>query len=481
MRERLDRLYSHIESLLQEHRFPETKEALSTMEPADISEMLVGTPRAKMVLIFRLLPKDLAIEVFEHMEGSEREDLLASFTEKEAAEIIEEMSDDDRTALLDELPAKTVKKLMQHLSPEERKIANRLLNYPEDSAGRIMTAEYIGLKASMTVVEALQHIRREARSKETIYTCFVMDRERHLKGVVDLEDIILAQPETLISDLMDEDPVHVRTTTDQEELARVMSRYDLHVIPVVDLEERLVGIVTFDDVLDIVEEEATEDFELMAGIQPIDEKYLDTGVFILARKRLLWLVICIMAQAISSSVLKKYSLTIESVVALTFFIPLLIGTGGNAGMQSATLMIRGMTLGEIKWSNIGRVFVREAFTGLMLGVALALFGVFRAVTLGTGTDVAVVVAISLVAVVLIGNLAGVFVALCSADPAVRPCYSFGAVHHYRRGRGGADGLLRRRHKGNGVGVRTTRCARRERGKGKNPGYRRQAAGRAETP
>ncbi|MDD2517818.1 MAG: magnesium transporter [Thermovirgaceae bacterium] len=422
MRERLDRLYSHIERLLQEYRFPETKEALSTMEPADISEMLVGSPRAKMVLIFRLLPKDLAIEVFEHMEGSGREELLASFTEEEAAEIIEEMSDDDRTALLDELPAKTVKKLMQHLSPEERKIANRLLNYPEDSAGRIMTAEYIGLKASMTVVDALQHIRRQARSKETIYTCFVMDRERRLKGVVDLEDIILAQPETLISDLMDDDPVHVRTTMDQEELARLMSRYDLHVIPVVDLEDRLVGIVTFDDVLDIVEEEATEDFERMAGIQPIDEKYLDTGVFTLAGKRLTWLMVCILTQALTSSILKYHESSIQSVVALTFFIPFLIDSGGNTGTQSSTLMIRGMTLGEIEWGNIGRVFMREAFTGLMLGAALALFGVFRAITLGTGTDVAVVVAVSLVAVVLIGNLAGVILPFAARalrfDPAI---------------------------------------------------------------
>jgi magnesium transporter len=249
-----------------------------------------------------------------------------------------------------------------------------------------------------------------------------MDRERHLKGVVDLEDIILAQPETLISDLMDEDPVHVRTTTDQEELARVMSRYDLHVIPVVDLEERLVGIVTFDDVLDIVEEEATEDFELMAGIQPIDEKYLDTGVFTLARKRLLWLVICIMAQAISSSVLKKYSLTIESVVALTFFIPLLIGTGGNAGMQSATLMIRGMTLGEIEWKNLGHVFFREVMTGLLLGIPLGLLAIVRAYMLDTGPSVAMVVAIALVAVVMLGNLAGVALPVIAralrVDPAV---------------------------------------------------------------
>lgn len=422
MRDRLDRLYHQIDSLITEHRFPEAKEALSIMEPADISEMLADVPRPRRVLIFRILPKDLATEVFEHMEGTEREELLDSFTESEAAEIIEEMSDDDRTALLEELPAKTVKKLMQHLSPEERKIANRLLNYPQDSAGRIMTAEYIGLKASMTASDALQHIRREARSKETIYTCFVMDGERRLRGVVHLEDIILAQPETLISDLMNDDPVSVKTTTDQEKLAQIMSRYDLHVLAVVDLEGRLVGLVTFDDVLDIVEEEATEDFERMAGIQPVEERYLDIGIFTLARKRFMWLLICILTETITSSVLKNYSLAIESVVSLTFFIPLLIGTGGNAGTQSSTLIIRGMTLGDIDWKNIGAVFVRETLTGLMLGTALAFLGMGRAWMLGTGFGVALTVALALVAVVLLGNLAGValpFIArFIKMDPAI---------------------------------------------------------------
>lgn len=422
MRDWLDMLYRQVDSLITEHRFPEAKEALSTMEPADISEMLADVPRPRRVLIFRILPKDLATEVFEYMEGSEREELLDSFTEREAAEIIEEMSDDDRTALLEELPAKTVKKLMQHLSPEERKIANRLLNYPQDSAGRIMTAEYIGLKAAMTASEALQRIRREARSKETIYTCFVMDGERRLKGVVNLEDIILAQPETLVSDIMDEHPVSVTTIMDQEELAQVMSRYDLHVLPVVDLEGRLVGLVTFDDVLDIVEDEATEDFERMAGIQPVDDRYLETGLFSLVRKRLLWLVICIMAQAISSSVLKKYSLTIESVVALTFFIPLLIGTGGNTGTQSATLIIRGMTLGDISPRNLGFIFVRESMTAIILGVPLGLLAIGRAYMLGTGPQVAIVVALALMAVILIGNLAGVILPFVARsmkmDPAV---------------------------------------------------------------
>lgn len=427
MRDGFEMLYHQIDSLITEHRFPEAKEALSIMEPADISEMLAEAPRPRRVLIFRILPKDLAIDVFEYMEGAEREELLESFTEREAAEIIEEMSDDDRTALLEELPAKTVKKLMQHLSPEERKIANRLLNYPQDSAGRIMTAEYIVLKATMTASDALQCIRREAKNKETIYTCFVMDGERRLKGVVDLEDIILAQPETLISSIMDEDPVSVTTTTDQEELAQIMSRYDLQVIPVVDLEGRLVGLVTFDDVLDILEDEATEDFERMAGIQPVDNRYLETGLFSLVWKRLPWLVFCIMAQAISSSVLKRYSLTIESVIALTFFIPLLIDTGGNTGTQSATLIIRGMTLGDISQKNLGFIFFRESMTAVILAIPLGALAIGRAYMLGTGPQVAIIVALALMSVILIGNLAGVILPFVARSMKIDPAVMSGPV------------------------------------------------------
>jgi magnesium transporter len=422
MTERLELLYKVVESLMAERKFQAVKELLSTLEPADISDLLVDIPPVQRVLLFRLLPKDLAIEVFEHMEGSDREELLNSFTDREAAEIIEEMSDDDRTALLDELPAKTVKKILQHLSPEERTIANSLLNYKPYSAGRLMTPEYIDLKADMTAAEALQHIRKEARSKETIYTCFVMDKQRRLLGTVDLEDIILAQPETPVSALMNEDPVSVETGTDQEECAQIMARYDLHTLPVVDSEKRLVGIVTFDDVLDIVEEEATEDFERMAGIQPVEEGYLETGLLTLARKRLPWLVICIAAQAISSSVLNKYSFLIQNVVPLTFFIPLLIGTGGNVGNQSSTLVIRGMTLGDIEWKNLGKVFLRELVTALFLGLPLGVLAIGRAYMLNTGPEVAMVVALALVAVVIVGNMAGVILPiiarLARIDPAV---------------------------------------------------------------
>lgn len=410
-----------LEILLKEKQYRKLKDILTPLEPADIAEILYEFPPVTRVLLFRLLPKDLAIDVFEMMEGAEREELLHHSTDEEIKEIIEEMSDDDRTALFDELPAKTVKKLLLQLSPDERKVANTLLNYPDDSAGRIMTPEYVDLKENMTAEEAVERIRKNARSKETIYTCFVLDSKRHIKGVVELEDLIMAEAHTLLSSLMDE-PIFVHTLTDQEEVAQIMSKYDMQAMPVVDREERLVGIVTFDDVLDIVEEEATEDFERMAGIQPVEESYMDANMFTVARKRFMWLVICILTEALTSTVLKNYSFALQSVVALTFFIPLLIGTGGNAGTQAATLVIRGMTLGEIEWSDIGKVIIREIITGIMLGSALALLGMGRAYMLGTGSGMAITVGLAIIAVVLLGNLAGAFLPVIARmlkiDPAI---------------------------------------------------------------
>jgi len=422
MEERWQELVPKLQELLARGDYMAIKRLLSSMEPPDLAEMLDAIPPRTRVLLFRLLPKDLAIEVFEHLEGSAREELLDHFTDGEIAEIIEEMSDDDRTALFDELPAKTVKKLLLKLSPAERDIANELLNYPESSAGRIMTPEFVDLKEYMTAEEAIRRIRQQARKKETIYTCFVIDRERRLLGVVNLEDLIMAEPKISVRAMMNPDPVCVRTDTDQEEVARIMARYDLHTIPVVDKENRLVGIITFDDIMDVLEEETTEDFERMAGIQPTEEGYLDTNVFTLARKRFMWLTICVLTEAITSSVLKKYSLEIQRVVALTYFIPLLIGTGGNAGTQSATLIIRGMTVGEIDWRDLWRVFARETLTGLLLGGALAVLAVARAYMLHTGPDVALIVAFALVVVVLLGNLAGIALPVIAkffrVDPAV---------------------------------------------------------------
>ncbi len=422
MHHRLEDQRREILELLAAKDFFTLKAVLSEMEPADLADLLEDVFPPRRVLLFRLLAKDQAIEVFEFMEGMEREELLNHVTDAEVAEIINEMSDDDRTELFDELPAKTVKKLLRHLNPQERTLANKLLNYPDDSAGRIMTPEYIDLKVSMTVEEALKRIRQEARAKETIYTCFVVDAQRHLIGVVELEDLILAEQSTEVGALMNDDPISVTTLVDQEHLAQILSRYDLQAVPVVDREKRLVGIVTFDDILDVVEEEATEDFQRMAGIQPTEDSYLDTGIFSLARKRFMWLVICIVTEAMTSTVLKNYSIAMENVVALTFFIPLLIGTGGNAGTQSATLFIRSMTLGHVQLKDMGIIFGRETLTGILLGVALAVLGVGRALMLGTGMGVAITVALALVAVVLIGNLSGVVLPIIAkaikVDPAI---------------------------------------------------------------
>ncbi|MCF7936591.1 MAG: magnesium transporter [Synergistales bacterium] len=411
-----------VRKLLDHRELTQLKRLLSAMEPADIAEMLEEFEPSTRVLFFRLLPKDLAIEVFEMLEGQERETLLSHFTDREVAEILGDMSDDDRTELLDELPAKTVKKLLESLPTEERTLANRLMNYAEESAGRVMTPEYIDLKQDMTVDQAIDRIRMHARGKETIYTAFVVDTKRQLVGVVELEDLILARGSTSVRAVMDSDPVWVTTRTDREEVARELSKYDFQALPVVDSEHRLVGIVTFDDVLDIMEEEATEDFERMAGIEPTDVSYINTGFFTMARKRFMWLFICILTETITSSVLKAYSITLQSAVALTYFIPLLIGTGGNAGTQSATLMIRGMTLGEIQRKNIVKVFFREIGTGLFLGVALAAFALGRAYMLDTGAAVGLTVALGVVGVVLLGNLAGVLLPVIARmlkiDPAI---------------------------------------------------------------
>lgn len=413
---------SEIAELMAHKEYRQAKERLSEMEPIDIAEGLEGLPPTQLVMFFRLLPKDVAIEVFELLDIEVQQTFLRHASAEEVSAMLEDMSDDDRTELFDELPAKTVKKLLQQLSPEERIVANRLLGYKPDSAGRIMTPEYIDFKATMTTRDALTRIRSTARSKETIYSCFVTDKQRHLQGVVELEDLILADPDTPVSEIMDEAPVWIVTTADQEEAAQLISRYDLHTLPVVDSEERLVGIITFDDVLDVVEEEATEDFERMAGIQPVEEDYLEANLFTVARKRFVWLVICILTEALTSSVLRHYSSLIQTVVALSFFIPLLIGTGGNAGTQAATLMIRGMTLGSIQWSDIGKVILRESLTGLLLGASLAVLGLARAWMLGTGTAVAISVALAIVMVVLMGNLAGALLPLAARavklDPAI---------------------------------------------------------------
>ena len=422
MKDIQEQLLADVEKLFERKQFKSLKKLLSAMEPADVAEILEEKPTTERIFLFRLLPKDLAIEVFENLQGSEREELLNSFTDTEVAALIEEMSDDDRTALFDELPAKTMRKLLAHLSPEERKLANALLNFPSHSTGRLMTPEFIDLKESMTACQALDRIRSTAAKKETIYTTFVMGPDRKLKGTVHLEDLILAAPDTPITVFMDELPVHVSTDTDQEEAASTMSKYDLQALPVVDKEDRLVGIVTFDDILDIVQDEATEDFERMAGISPVNEDYLDAGVLTLSRKRMTWLLVCIFTQFFSSFIMERYSYALESVVALAFFIPLLIDTGGNTGTQASTLVIRAFIVGGINKKDFFKVISKEMTTGFILGSFLAVLSSLLAWRMVADVRVVATVAISVVGVVMMGNVVGAFLPFAAKkfniDPAV---------------------------------------------------------------
>ena len=419
----LDGTFStELDQLFKKRDFKGLKELLCTVDAPDVAEILADTAPPERVFLFRLLPKDTAIAVFEFLGGAEREELLASFTDSEAAVILEEMSDDDRTALFDELPAKTVKKLLAGLSPEERKLANALLHYPSGSAGRIMTPEFVDLREDMTVAQALRRIRAKASSKETIYTSFVTGNDRRLKGTVSLEDLILAEPESSVAAIMNPHPVFIFTSTDQEEASQIMSRYDVQAMPVVDFDTRLVGIVTFDDILDIIQEEATEDFERLAGIRPVEETYLSAGILTLAWKRIPWLVVCIVTQIFSSCILRRYAFALESSVALAFFIPLLTDTGGNTGTQSTTLVIRGFTLGEISGKDLPRILLKEILSGLVLGSVLAGLAFLRAWSMEAGLDLAMAVAVSVAAVVMLGNVTGAILPFAARhlgmDPAV---------------------------------------------------------------
>ena len=370
-------LLSDIVSLIERKRFDELKASVVKLFPQDIAELIEGLYNGQKGIVFRLLPKDLAIDVFEHLARTEQEKLLFSFSDARIKEILEEMSPDDRTELLEELPAKIVKKWITLLSPEDRTIIHRLLNYPDDSVGRLLTPDFVDLRMGMSAKRAMKRIRHVGLDKETVFYLYVIDEKRTLMGVVSLKDLVLAHPDSLVKDIMFDDFVAVSARTDQEEAVNVAQKYDLLALPVLDNEGRLVGIVTIDDLMDVLEEEITEDFHKMAAITPAEEKYFETGIFRSMSRRVIWLILLLFTGGISSSILKTYSSTIEVIVSLTFFIPMLLGTCGNSGTQSATLVIRGLATGEIESRDLWKVVKREVIVGILLGLILGVLGFFR--------------------------------------------------------------------------------------------------------
>ena len=398
-----------LEAMLSAGNYDGVKLLLTPVQPVDIAQAIGTLPMILQALAFRLLNKNEAIEVYEYLDPSVQQNLLDRLRSNEVLDLVEEMSPDDRVRLFDELPAKVVRRLLAELSPEERRVTAQLLGYESETAGRLMTTEFIDLKEFLSVSQALKLVRQRATFSETIYSLYVTDKERHLTGILSLRDLVVADPESLIGEVMTREVVNVRTDTDQEEVARAIQRYDFLALPVVDLEKRLVGIVTVDDVIDVIEQEATRDIYAAGAVQAGDEDdYFQSNLFVVARRRIVWLAVLVLANGLTTQVIAMNDEVLKQVVLLTAFIPLLIGAGGNVGAQSSTVVIRGLSTQRIQRLGLFRAIAKEALAGALLGVLMAIFVVPFAWWQGQGQGplVATAVGISLIAITTLAATAG---------------------------------------------------------------------------
>ncbi len=372
MAERFEIVEKAILRMLEEKKYAGLRDILVVMNPSDIAALFYDLEENHIALLFRLLPKELAAESFVEMEPDAQELLIRSFSDNELKEIVDELYVDDAADLVEEMPANVVKRILKTADPEMRRSINQILRYPENSAGSIMTTEYVTLRPDMTVEEAILRIRRQGVDKETIYTCYVTGPDRVLQGIITVKDLLLAGEDDIqIKDIMLTNWIFVRTTTDQEEVAKMLARYNFLALPVVDGEDRMVGIVTFDDAMDVIEEETTEDMELMGGILPSEKTYLKSSALDLFRNRIPWLMLLMVSATFTGLIITAFEGALAAQVALTAFIPMLMGTGGNSGSQSSVTVIRALSLDELKFSDIGRVLLKELGTAALCGIALA--------------------------------------------------------------------------------------------------------------
>ncbi len=398
---------SQLQALLEQKDLQGAKAILVPVQPPDIAEAIEGLPEPMQLLAFRLLSKGEAIEVYEYLDRNVQEALIEEFKRQDVQDIVDKMSPDDRARLFDELPAKVVTRLLEQLSPAERQATAQLLGYEAGTAGRIMTPELISLKEGFTVAQALERIRRLAKKTETIYYLYVTDGARRLTGILSLRDLVTADPQETIGEIMTRDAICVHTDTDQEEVARLIQRYDFLAVPVVDREQRLVGIVTVDDVIDIIQQETTEDiYALGGGVQSGGDNYFQTGLLTVARKRVVWLFVLLLTNTVTGTIIKAEEDILQQVVTLAAFIPLLTGTGGNVGAQSSTVVIRGMNTEEIKALGPVQVIGREAIAGVLLGTMLGSVATVWAFTLQGNLAVAIAVGASLVAISVLASISG---------------------------------------------------------------------------
>ncbi len=417
--------------LLAKNKLKELREELSDMAYADIAEFIMDMDDDKLaVKIFRILPKDISADVFSYLETDSQTVIVQSITDSEIERLMDDLYVDDAVDFLEEVPANIVRRVLANTDKETREIINRFLKYPENSAGSVMTIEMVELHDRLTVAEAIKSIRRTGVDKETIYTCYVIDDKRHLVGTIPLRRLLLNDEDTLITDIMsdDEQLIFVRTMDDQEEVAAVAKKYDLLSVPVTDKEDRLVGIITIDDIVDIIDEEATEDMEKMALLTPSEDEYLKTGVFSLAKNRNGCLFVLMIASTFTGQIIEGFENQLATIAGLTACIPMLMGTGGNSGNQVSTLIIRGLALGEVKIKDYFKVLWKEIRVSLMVGITLAAanFGRMLVVRLITGDDVTnsviLVVSLSVAAVVVVSKTIGctlpIVAKLLKLDPAL---------------------------------------------------------------
>ena len=372
MAERFEILEKALVSMLEDKKYATLRDILVTMNPSDVAGLFSDLEENQIPLLFRLLPKELAAETFVEMEPDAQALLIRGFSDNELKEVVSELYVDVAADLVEEMPANVVRRILAQADPEMRSSINQILRYPENSAGSIMTTEYVSLRPGMTVEEAILRIRRQGVDKETIYTCYVLQKDRTLLGLVTVKDLLLAaDDETPIQDLMVTNLISVTTQTDQEEVARMFSKYNFLALPVVDGENRMVGIVTFDDAMDVMEDEATEDMEIMAAMTPSEKSYLKSSPAELFRNRIPWLMLMMVSATFTGLIMTAFEDALAAQIALSAFIPMLMGTGGNSGSQSSVTVIRGLSLGELDFSDIGIILWKEVRTAALCGVTLA--------------------------------------------------------------------------------------------------------------
>lgn len=418
--------YENLKKLIDEGNFSFLRHELSEMNEVDIAEFLGELDRETMIKVFRILPKDISADVFAYLESEDQGDIISSITDTEIKKLVDELFLDDVVDLVEEVPANLVTRILKNATPETRKLINTYLSYPDDSAGSIMTNEMVELHDRLTVSEAIDHIRRTGIDKETIYTCYCIDNSRHLKGTIDLADLVFNDSDALIRDIMDDDKqlIYVNTLDDQEKVAEVAKHYDLLAVPVVDNENRLVGMVTIDDIMDIIEEETTEDFEKMAALLPSEDEYLKTPVITLVKNRIGWLLILMISATLTSTIISSFEEMLAAVSGLTAAIPLITGTGGNAGNQSSTIAIRSLALGEIELKDWLRVLFKEIRVAVICGAILGSVNFIRMMILGGlgsfGTYMVVSAAMFFAVVMakMIGCMLPLLAKVLKIDPAV---------------------------------------------------------------